>query len=157
MNTLEPLITYLSPCFTARVRIEPTSEPASGSVRQNEASFGSSISIPRNSFLTSSEPPRITGADARPLHISDVPMPEQPQPNSSSIRQPSRTCSPGPPYSSGTSAFMRPTSCAFSMTSCGHVASLSYSHATERISFSAKLCASSRRSFCSSVRVRSTT
>ena len=52
---------------------------------------------------------------------------------------------------------MRPTSCAFSMISCGHVASRSYSHATDRISFSAKLCASSRRSFCSSVRVRSTT
>ena len=35
--------------------------------------------------------------------------------------------------------------------------SLSYSQATLRISFSAKLCASSRRSFCSSVRVKSTT
>ncbi len=67
-----------------------TSEPASGSVRQNEASFGPSLSIPRNSFLTSSEPPRITGAVASPLHISEVPMPEQPQPSSSSIRQPVR-------------------------------------------------------------------
>src|SRR2546428_692481 len=43
------------------------------------------------------------------------------------------------------------------MISCGQVASRSYSHATGRISFSAKLWASSRRSFCSSVRVRSTT
>src|SRR3954447_26547649 len=110
MNTLEPLITYLSPFFTARVRIDPTSEPASGSVRQNDASLGSSASIPRNSFLTSSEPPRITGAVARPLHISDVPMPEHPHPNSSSIRQPSSVWSPPPPYSDGTSTFMRPTS-----------------------------------------------
>ena len=96
MKTFEPLMTYLSPFFTARVRIEPTSEPASGSVRQNDASLGSSDSIPRNSFLTSSEPPRITGADASPLHISEVPMPEHPQPNSSSIRQPSSVCSPPP-------------------------------------------------------------
>ena len=32
----------------------------------------------------------MTGAEARPLHISEVPMPEQPQPSSSSIRQPLR-------------------------------------------------------------------
>ena len=89
MKTFEPLITYLSPCLTARVRIEPTSDPASGSVRQKDASFGSSASMPRNSFLTSSDPPMMTGAEARPLHIREVPMPEQPQPNSSSIRQPS--------------------------------------------------------------------
>ena len=43
------------------------------------------------------------------------------------------------------------------MMSWGQVPSLSYSQATLRMSFSAKLCASSRRSFCSSVRVRSTT
>ena len=67
-----------------------TSEPASGSVRQNEASFGSSVSIPRYSFLTSSEPPSATGAPARPLAVSEVPMPEHPQPISSSIRQPER-------------------------------------------------------------------
>src|SRR5438093_8656176 len=52
--------------------------------------------------------------------------------------------------------FIRPTSWAFSPTSGGQVASRSYSQATLRISFSAKLCASSRRSFCSSVRVKST-
>ena len=53
--------------------------------------------------------------------------------------------------------FIKPTSQALSMMSWGQVPSLSYSHATLRMSFSAKLCASSRRSFCSSVRVRSTT
>jgi hypothetical protein len=90
MKHLVPLITYLSPFLTAVVRIDDTSEPASGSVRQNEASLGSSASIPRYSFLTSSEPPIPTGAAARPLHISDVPMPEQPHPSSSSIRQPVR-------------------------------------------------------------------
>src|SRR5215212_10829403 len=98
MKHLEPLMTHLSPFFVAVVFIPETSEPASGSVRQKEASLGASVSMPRNSFLTSSEPPRITGAVANPLHISEVPMPEQPQPSSSSMRQPVRKSSPGPPY-----------------------------------------------------------
>ena len=38
MKHLEPLRTYLSPLLLARVRMPETSEPASGSVRQNEAS-----------------------------------------------------------------------------------------------------------------------
>ena len=53
--------------------------------------------------------------------------------------------------------FINPTSQALSITSWGQVPSLSCSQATLRISFSAKLWASSRRSFCSSVRVKSTT
>src|SRR3954466_5631672 len=52
---------------------------------------------------------------------------------------------------------MRPSAHAFSMISCGHVPSLSYSHATGRISLAAKSCAISRSAFCSSVRVKSTT
>ena len=84
-------MTYLSPFLTARVFIPETSEPASGSVRQKEASFGLfGRASPRYFFLVSSEPPRPTGAEARPLAISEVPMPEQPQPISSSIRQPER-------------------------------------------------------------------
>src|SRR5436190_2025953 len=99
MKHFEPLITYSSPILTAVVRMPETSEPASGSVRQNEASFGSSVSIPRYFFLISSEPPSAIGVVARPLHIREVPMPEQPQPISSSIRQPLKKSSPGPPYS----------------------------------------------------------
>ena len=90
MKHFEPLMTYLSPFFTAVVRMPETSEPASGSVRQKEASLGSSVSIPRYFFLSSSEPPSMTGAAARPLQVRLVPMPEQPQPSSSSIRQPSK-------------------------------------------------------------------
>ena len=90
MKHLVPLMTYLSPLLTAVVRMLETSEPASGSVRQKEASFGSSVSMPRYFFLSSSEAPSPTGAVARPLHISEVPTPEQPQPSSSSIRQPER-------------------------------------------------------------------
>ena len=90
MKHLEPEITYLSPLLTARVFMPLTSEPASGSVRQKEASFGSSVSMPRYFFFVSSEAPIRSGAEARPLAIRLVPMPEQPQPSSSSIRQPER-------------------------------------------------------------------
>ena len=83
-------MTYLSPLRTAVVRMPETSEPASGSVRQNEASLKSSVSVPRYSFLSSSEPPSETGAEARPLEPSEVVMPEQPQVSSSSMMQPSR-------------------------------------------------------------------
>ncbi len=58
MKHFEPLSTYLSPCLTAVVRIPETSEPASGSVRQKETSFSSSVTAPRYFFLTSSEPPK---------------------------------------------------------------------------------------------------
>src|SRR5205807_8212586 len=156
MKHFEPLMTYLSPCFTAVVRIPDTSEPASGSVRQNEASFGDSVSIPRYFFLTSSEPPRAIGAVARPLQPRDVWIPEQPHESSSSIRQPSRQAAPAPPYPSGMCEFISPTSQAFSMMSCGQVPSRSYSHATGRISLTAKSCAISRRLRCSSVSVKST-
>ena len=83
-------MTYLSPLRTAVVRMPETSEPASGSVRQKEASLKSSVSIPRYFFLSSSEPASASGAEARPLAPSDVVMPEQPQESSSSMMHPSR-------------------------------------------------------------------
>src|SRR4030081_1375807 len=121
MKHLEPLMTYLSPFLTAVVRMPETSDPASGSVRQKEASLGASVSMPRYFFLTSSEPPSAIGAVARPLQPSDVWMPEHPHDNSSSIRQPSRQPAPAPPYSSSMWLFINPTSQAFSMMSWGHV------------------------------------
>src|SRR3712207_8000898 len=98
-----------------------TSEPAPGSVRQNEASFGDSVRSEKNSFLTSSEPAIDTGAEARPLAPSEVWMPEQPQASSSSMIAPSRCERPAPPYSSGACVFISPTSQALSMISCGQV------------------------------------
>ena len=71
MKHLEPLMTHLSPFLVAVVFIPDTSEPASGSVRQKDASSGASDSRPRYSFLSSSEAPRAIGAVARPLHDSD--------------------------------------------------------------------------------------
>src|SRR3979490_2849331 len=119
MKHFDPLIPYLSPCLTAVGRIPETSEPASGSVRQKEASLGASVSIPRYFFLTSSEPPSAIGAVASPLQPSEVWIPEQPHESSSSIRQPSRYPAPAPPYCSSMCEFIKPTSQAFSMTSCG--------------------------------------
>src|SRR2546430_8509597 len=55
----------LSPRRSAVVRIPDTSEPASGSVRQNEASSGACVSRPRYSRLISSEPPSITRSEER--------------------------------------------------------------------------------------------
>src|SRR5436305_2992389 len=157
MKHFEPLMTHLSPLRTALVFIPETSEPASGSVRQNDASSGPSPSRPRYSFFSSSEAARTIGALASPLHDSDVLIPEQPQATSSSIRAPSRNPNPVPPYSEGRCLFLNPSSHALSMISWGQMPSLSYSQATGRISFSAKSCAISRMLFCSSVSVKSTT
>src|SRR6476469_2421339 len=121
MKHFEPLMTYLSPFLTAVVRIPETSEPASGSVRQNDASFGASVSIPRYFFVVSSEPPSAIGVVARPLQPSDVWLPEQPHDSSASIRQPSRKPAPAPPYSSSMWEFMSPSSQAFSRMSWGQV------------------------------------
>src|SRR3954453_20110245 len=97
MKHFWPLRTYLSPLRTARVRMPDTSEPASGSVRQNEASLGASMSMPRYFALVSSDPASPTGALARPLAPSEVWMPEHPQDSSSSMMQPSRYEASGPP------------------------------------------------------------
>src|SRR6516225_4054512 len=97
MKHLEPLMTHLSPLRVAVVFIPETSEPASGSVRQKDASSGASPRRPRYSFLSSSEAPSTTGAIASPLHDSEVPIPEQPQAISSSMITPSSQPIPGPP------------------------------------------------------------
>jgi hypothetical protein len=62
---------------------------------------------------------------------------------------------PARPYFSGSWEFISPTSQAWLMICSGQVASRSYSHATGRISFSAKSCASSRMFRCCSVSVKS--
>src|SRR5437764_15338295 len=135
MKHFEPLMTHLSPLRVAVVFIPETSEPASGSVRQNEASRGASDSRPRYSFFRSSEAASAIGAVARPLHDSEVPMPEQPHAISSSISALSRYPSPGPPYSAGRWLFISPSCQALAMMSWGEAPSLSYSHATGGISF----------------------
>src|SRR4051794_10601174 len=106
MKHLEPLMTHWLPFFTAVVFMPDTSEPASGSVRQNDASLGSSVSIPRYFFLSSWGAATGGGADARPLHFGDVAMPKQPQPISSSMSAPVMLSMPGPPYSSGMWVFI---------------------------------------------------
>src|SRR5689334_15840587 len=97
MKHLEPLRTYLSPFLTAVVRMLETSDPASGSVRQKEASIGSSARRPRYVRLISSEPPSSTGAAARSFAPSVVAIAAHPQASSSAITQPSRYEAPAPP------------------------------------------------------------
>ena len=83
-------MTYLSPFLTAVVRMPETSEPASGSVRQKDASLGASVSIPRYFFLISSEPPMCDRRGRQAVAAERGLDPEQPHESSSSIRQPSR-------------------------------------------------------------------
>ena len=83
-------MTYLSPFLTAVVFIPETSEPASGSVRQKRGELrllGEHPEVLLLDLLGAAERDR---RQARPLAASEVPMPEQPQPISSSIRQPER-------------------------------------------------------------------
>src|SRR5437588_2020896 len=108
MKHFEPLMIHLSPLRVAVVFIPDTSEPASGSVRQNDASSGASLRRPRYSRLSSSEAASAIGAVASPLQDSEVPIPEHPQAISSSISAPSRYPRPGPPYSDGRWLFISP-------------------------------------------------
>jgi indole-3-glycerol phosphate synthase len=73
----------------------------------NHASFCSSV------------PEMRTGAAPRPFAPIEVPMPEQPQLSSSPTSIPSNAGSPGPPIDSGRCKFIRPSSCAFVITSAG--------------------------------------
>ena len=98
-----------------------TSEPASGSVSPNEQRIGSSISGGSQVRFCSSVPAASSGPAPRPLQPSEVPMPEQPQFSSSATTQPSSRLSSGPPYSAGMCRFIRPTACAFAITSAGWV------------------------------------
>ena len=83
-------------------------------------------------------------------------MPVQPQFSSSPTSMPSKDERPSPPYSSGTWRFIRPTSCAFAITSAGCCIFSSYSCSCGRISFAANSRASSRSAFCSSVSANDT-
>ena len=156
MNVFEPLRTYSSPLRTAVVFIRATSEPASGSERPNEQRIGASRSGGSQVAFCSSVPARITGPAPSPFAPSEVPMPEQPQLSSSPTSIPSNAPRPSPPYSSGTWRFIRPSSCAFAITSTGWRIATSCSAATGRISLAANSRASARSSFCSSVRANET-
>ena len=156
MNVFEPLRTYSSPRRSAVVFSFATSEPASGSESPNEQRIGSSRSGDSHVACCSSVPARITGPAPRPLAPSEVPIPEQPQFSSSPTSMPSKAERPMPPKRSGTCRFIRPSSCAFAITSAGWVWCSSYSAAFGRISFAANSRASSRSPFCSSVRANET-
>ena len=156
MKVLEPLRTYSSPRRSAVVFIRATSDPASGSLSPNEQRIGSSRSGGSHVSFCSSEPAMSTGPAPRPFARIDVPIPEQPQYSSSPTSTPSNAGRPRPPSDSGTCRFIRPSSCAFAITSTGWVECSSYSAAFGRISFSANSRASARSSRCSGVSANET-
>ena len=121
MNIFEPLITYSSPWRSAVVWMPETSEPAFGSVSANEQRSGSSSSGGSHFCFCSSVPASRTGADPSAFATSETAIPEQPHESSSPIRIPSKLERPGPPSSCGMWTFMRPSSCAFAITSAGCV------------------------------------
>ena len=113
--------------------------------------MNSSLSQPNHFFFCSSLPATISGNAPRWLHMMLVLMPAQPNESSSLIRQPSRVCSPSPPYSSGISTFIRPSSQASLKVSTGNLLSSSHSPAKGMIRSAANLRAVSISCFCSSV------
>ena len=90
MKHFEPLMTYLSPLRTARVRMPETSEPASGSVRQKEASFGAATSVLGELALELLRAPEYDRRGREAVGAERRCTPEQPHDSSSSIMQPSR-------------------------------------------------------------------
>jgi hypothetical protein len=99
-----------------------TSEPASGSDRQNETSLKSLVQAPSQRFFWSSLPPITIGIRPRSLHMIEVVMPAQPQASSSTARHESSTDSPTPPYASGMQVETSPSSQAFAMIARGNSA-----------------------------------
>ena len=68
MKALPPLMTYSSPCSSARVLSEPASEPAPGSVRQYDASLRPLVrSAPQRSRTAGGAP----GAEHPGRHVVD--------------------------------------------------------------------------------------
>jgi len=156
MKVFEPLRTYSPPCRAAVDRSAATSEPAPGSERANEQRIGCSASGGSQRAFCSGEPKRMTGPAPRPFARIDVPIPEQPQFSSSPTSMPSKADRPRPPYSAGTWRFIRPRSCAWATSAAGCRISASCSASLGLISRSAKVRASRRSSFCTSVRAKET-
>src|SRR5712692_2422617 len=158
MKIFWPLRTQLPFLRTARVFIDETSEPASGSVTANAPTAGFST-VPKQAgihvAICSGVPCEKMAAIGRPVPWMASAMPAQPQVSSSATRagmMPVESakvcCRNSTPYS--------PTSAAFLTTGHGNSSDSSYWCATGRISFSAKLWTQSLISRCSSVSSKET-
>ena len=137
MNVFDPLSTYSSPLRTAVVFMRATSEPASGSESPNEQRIGASTSGGSHSAFCSSVPARITGAGAEAVRAERGADARAAPVELLADEHAVEGVEAGPPYSVGTCRFIRPSSCAFAITSTGWRMSTSCSAATGRISLAA--------------------
>ncbi len=146
-----PLSTYTSPSRSARVFIDPASDPASFSDSPKAISF-SPAAIPgsQRSFCSSVPPTRI-GNEPSALTAKPTPIPPQARENSSTTMQRSSTPPPIPPYSSGIQTPDSPASRIAFCTSQGYSCASSYLAATGRITDSASSRARPLNSICRGV------
>ncbi len=158
MNIFEPFTTQLPSRSSAVVRVEPASEPASGSVSPNAASRLPDARSGSQRSLCSSEPNRKIGMVPSDVWAATVIATDESIRVSSSIASAYDTVSPpAPPCSSGIGIPIRPSSAISRTSSTGNRASRSSSLATGATRSRANARTVSRISSCSGVRSRSMT
>ncbi len=149
-----PLRTYSSPSRTAVVRIACTSEPACGSVIENEERITPVASLGRKRSRCSSVPCRriIVAAMNEPFTIPDSVT--HPRESSITISAYVSSPSPSPPYSSGIVVPKRPISRIVTTIDSGYSSRCSRSEATGITSRSTNERTAATISCCSVVSIR---
>ena len=120
MKALAPLTTHSPSTSSARVRVAPASEPASGSVRPKPARVRPATRSGSHCCFCSSVPKLRIGLMPRPTPADRVmPMDWSTRPSSSMATHSEVKSAPAPPYSSGTTSPNRPSSPIFGISSTG--------------------------------------
>ena len=153
MNALVPSITH-SPAdssSTARVRVAPASQPASGSVRPKAPRASPATRSASQRSFCSSSPKLKIGLAPRPTPADRVmPIDWSTRPISSMAMHSVLKSAPAPPYSSGNTNPNRPSLPICSTVSSGKTWSRSHSSAYGSISPRANSCTTARNALCSS-------
>jgi hypothetical protein len=156
MNALAPSITHDPPApesdasSRARVRVDPASEPPSGSVSPNAASARPATSSGSHRCFCSSVPNRRIGLIPNPTPADSVmPRDWSARPISSTATHRLVKSPPAPPYSSGTTRPNRPRSPITGISSTGKRCCSSQAAAFGATSDSAKSRTTVRKSSCS--------
>src|SRR5438067_2503900 len=153
MKVLDPFTTHPPSTRRARVRMQATSDTASGSVMPRAPIFSPWIAVTRKRCFCSSVPNFHIGGVAIPM-CPPIPAltPPDPARGSSSIRTASwRWSPPSPPYSSGYFRPRKPTAASLWKTSLGNQRSSSHCCECGRSSAATKRRIDCRSSSCSSV------